>query len=109
MAVHESATGRSSASAAECAGMGRAETAGERSRSAPHRDWYCSTALGALSPWLSDYADAKRRVLQIENESTVITFVVVVVIIPIPLGVPAVVIFTPPTMAVVPAMLAGFA
>jgi hypothetical protein len=38
----------------------------------------------------------------------VITFVVVIVIIPIPLGVPAVVIFTPPTMGVVPAMLAGF-
>jgi len=89
--------------------MGRAETAGERSRSAPQRDWYCSTALGALSPWLSDYAEAKRRVLQIEKESTVITFVVVVVIIPIPLSVPAVAIFTPPTMAVVPAMLAGFA
>lgn len=43
------------------------------------------------------------------TDSTVITFVVVIVIIPIPLRVPAVVIFTPPTMAVVPATLAGFA
>jgi hypothetical protein len=90
-------------------GWGQQSPLGKGREAPPQRDWYCSAALGAFSPWFSGYAEPKRHVLQIENDSTVITFVIVIVIIPIPLGVPAVVIFTPPTMAVVPAMLTGFA
>jgi hypothetical protein len=45
--------------------------------------------------------------LQIEDGSTVLALVVVV--IPIPLGVPAVLIFAPPTMPILPATLASFA
>ncbi|HEY1481890.1 MAG TPA: hypothetical protein VGF19_04120 [Candidatus Acidoferrum sp.] len=38
----------------------------------------------------------------------VITVAIVVVVIPVTIGVPAVIVFIPPTMAVLPAIFAGF-